>query len=148
MHARHASRSRGMHDRRIPDPLAAVASRSRQGVTPETRPGLWPPASTRGLQFLHQGPRRSPEAMRAAKDPVWRPQHPNREPGLIPGGWAGPTNLPSDETPAGRVLRHPEPFGAFLGIGAYFGCPGSPAFCRHVRKSLAQSSSPSWHPHW
>ena len=66
-----------------------------------SRTGLWPLASTRGLQYLHQGPHKRAEAMGAAQDPVWRPQHPDRKPGLIPAGWAGPTNPPSDETPAG-----------------------------------------------
>ena len=61
----------------------------------------------------------APEAHAAARRP--RPQfgklkHPNREPGPIPGGWAGPTMPAGDEIPQGEFKGIPGPFdGSHIG---------------------------------
>ena len=85
-----------------------------QGVTPGTRPRLRPPASDSVDCTLYTTPtedfssctRAHADARKPCAQPrtqFGNPKHPNREPGPIPGGWAGPTSPPSDETPAGRV---------------------------------------------
>ena len=85
-----------------------------QGVTPGTRPRLRPPASDSVDCTLYTTPtedfssctRAHADARKPCAQPrtqFGNPKHPSREPGPIPGGWAGPTSPPSDETPAGRV---------------------------------------------
>ena len=60
-------------------------------------------ASRGDLQFLPQGPRRHPKAMRPAEDSVWQSLHPDQEPGRSPGRWAGPDTPPRAEIQTGRV---------------------------------------------
>ena len=46
-----------------------------------------------------------PEGLRAAKDLVWKTLPPAREPGPIPGGWAGPTFHRATNFSAGRSFK-------------------------------------------
>jgi len=77
---------------------------SPQGVTPRTRPGLRPPCLKKRSSV--PAPKAYADARRPCVQPrtqFGNPKHPDREPGPIPGGWAGHTIPPSDELLAGRV---------------------------------------------
>lgn len=79
-----------------------MQQKAPKGVSSQTWPEHRPPASTfsqtnpgqsvKNMRFscCTQDPRRRPNAMRRARDPVWTLLHPHRKPGPIRGRRAGP----------------------------------------------------------